>query len=712
MSKPVTLAYVICTRNRSESLRSLISVLCQGISDVRDVVDVIVIDSNSCYKESIENQEIAYQFKLKYQYETVAGLSRARNRGIEIAETKFIYFLDDDVSIEKDHPTKLLRILSRNTPDLIGGPIETIFPSSIPIWYNKEWNARTHQTYEGFGAKRLSGGNFGGQLRVFREIGGFNENLGMRGDRIAIGEEREFVERYLNHSDNPRIYYAPDLKVEEPIPQSKLKFLYRFRREFANGSANIRKSSNVYENTSLISWMKQSSQAFRKKDELANASLRVVFFRRIFKLSFATGIVVRNLRWTFENRRKTKKKLVVLLYEHIPRELPSLLRLKEELVNSGLYQVVIGSVVTDLWIVKFLKPEFCVIPYFYDLETDVTADTIQSLKETTFISLSWEQIFYPAKVSSKLPKDPPDNVVLLCWTKTWMKTIAESIEKKSRIIHLGHPVWSSLAVDEEQTFDLKGNVILYIENSSIVFTKRSTLTKLTNRPDEVKKYFQELLKQNLYLLDHAQKSGKYNIVIRVRPSTPLESFISFASLAVPDNAFRFVKGNALKQDLAKSALVLTEMSTSIIECALRGKPCALLHSRPIPIQFRYSWFKFFHKITKREEIQKCFTDKSNLRSQRLRNWLETQGAINSNYFTDFLALLNSTPVYSPQLFRQMNRRYQRFLVHTWQSFLSIDLFRHFVIRRRGKFSVQSHEADYLKPSEYNNYDSRSSEITP
>jgi glycosyltransferase involved in cell wall biosynthesis len=90
---------VIATRNRAESLKdTLTSLTVQS----RQADEVVVVDNAS----SDHTKEIALGFSdklnLKYVYEAVKGIPKARNAGINEAGGDIIVFIDDDCIADED----------------------------------------------------------------------------------------------------------------------------------------------------------------------------------------------------------------------------------------------------------------------------------------------------------------------------------------------------------------------------------------------------------------------------------------------------------------------------------------------------------------------------------------------------------------------------------------------------------------------------------
>ena len=86
----LSVAIVICTRNRPAPLRKCL----EAITHLACTPDeVIVVDNTSGDKET---EAIAREFSARYTFEPIAGLSRARNRGLSESNSEIVAYLDDD----------------------------------------------------------------------------------------------------------------------------------------------------------------------------------------------------------------------------------------------------------------------------------------------------------------------------------------------------------------------------------------------------------------------------------------------------------------------------------------------------------------------------------------------------------------------------------------------------------------------------------------
>jgi glycosyltransferase involved in cell wall biosynthesis len=86
----LSVAIVICTRNRPALLNRCL----EAITHLEQMPDeVIVVDNTSGDKET---ETAARKFSARYTLESIAGLSRARNRGLVESKSEIVAYLDDD----------------------------------------------------------------------------------------------------------------------------------------------------------------------------------------------------------------------------------------------------------------------------------------------------------------------------------------------------------------------------------------------------------------------------------------------------------------------------------------------------------------------------------------------------------------------------------------------------------------------------------------
>lgn len=102
-----SLTVAICTRNRPQELsRALASVACQEYPSLR----VVVVDSNPLDERAhAVVKEYEPQLDVTYLLEPRRGLSRARNRAIDAADSEIVACMDDDETCDRWWAAELVR---------------------------------------------------------------------------------------------------------------------------------------------------------------------------------------------------------------------------------------------------------------------------------------------------------------------------------------------------------------------------------------------------------------------------------------------------------------------------------------------------------------------------------------------------------------------------------------------------------------------------
>jgi glycosyltransferase involved in cell wall biosynthesis len=183
----LTSTIVICTRDRPDQLR----VCLEAVARLKPPADaVLVVDNASRSDEAIS---IAQAFATCYMAEPIAGLSRARNRGLSECKTDIVAFLDDDSVPEEGWLGAIISAFEDAAVAVVTGrviaPKSGLFTSRSapepilrltkqdPLWFERA-------TLGGLG----SGNNMAFRKTACSGWTVFDERLG-RGAPFRIGEE-------------------------------------------------------------------------------------------------------------------------------------------------------------------------------------------------------------------------------------------------------------------------------------------------------------------------------------------------------------------------------------------------------------------------------------------------------------------------------------------------------------------------------------------
>lgn len=196
-SRPVTsppVSLVVCTRDRADTLAGCLIGL--RTLDYRPL-EIVVVD-NAPTDESTRRvfaHEVGDDDRFRYVREPVPGLSRARNRGFREATGEIVAYTDDDVTVEPDWISALVRAFEQGTDvgcvtglvaaAAIDSPAEQYFDNRVswgrncvPRLYDLDGRRGDNLLYPYSAGVFGTGANFAFRKDALDGIGGFDEALG------------------------------------------------------------------------------------------------------------------------------------------------------------------------------------------------------------------------------------------------------------------------------------------------------------------------------------------------------------------------------------------------------------------------------------------------------------------------------------------------------------------------------------------------------
>lgn len=235
---------IVCTRNRADFLDACIeSLLAQTLE--RDRYRILVVDNQSA--DATPEHCRGYQEKhgIRNVQEGALGLSHARNKGWREADTEFVGFIDDDAVADPGWlEAAMLSFTSTDpAPDWVGGPIDLDSAQPLPSWIDKELQVPLGRVDYGSerreitGAERLGGGNSFFRRKLLEEVGGFNPDLGRRGQSLLSAEETELQHRL--RARGARLYYHPGVRVSHHVAVERLTPGWFYRRYWWGGYSDV-----------------------------------------------------------------------------------------------------------------------------------------------------------------------------------------------------------------------------------------------------------------------------------------------------------------------------------------------------------------------------------------------------------------------------------------------------------------------------------------
>jgi hypothetical protein len=142
--------------------------------------------------------------------------------------------MDDDARVPMDWLENALKIVVEKGPDIFGGPVYPLINGFVPHWFKDSYAVRgdmgdTRWLKDGF----IVGTNIFFKKTLLEEYGGFDPELGMKGDTIGYHEETALVYRAFH--DKKKVYYARELAVNDVMPDYKTSLAFFMASKYKAG---------------------------------------------------------------------------------------------------------------------------------------------------------------------------------------------------------------------------------------------------------------------------------------------------------------------------------------------------------------------------------------------------------------------------------------------------------------------------------------------
>lgn len=243
----VRVSTIICTHNRANYLQKAIQSLIEQTLP-KDQHEIIVVDNGSTdntkqiVKDLIKTNNLkTTSSNLKYIYEPLLGLSRARNTGWQASRGEYIAFLDDDAVAAPDWAQRIIEEFESFTPTLgaIGGKVEPLWESERPEWLSDgllpqlsvlDWGPQTIILNE---EQWFVGANMSFPRKILEKTNGFSTMLGRKESNLLSMEEN--LIRKETEKRGYKCLYSPRIVVKHHILKSRLNKKWFIKRAYWNG---------------------------------------------------------------------------------------------------------------------------------------------------------------------------------------------------------------------------------------------------------------------------------------------------------------------------------------------------------------------------------------------------------------------------------------------------------------------------------------------
>jgi glucosyl-dolichyl phosphate glucuronosyltransferase len=239
------ISIVLCTYNRAgmlgDSLRSWSQVVQRGRK-----VEFIVVDnaSTDATRSVVEGFVAGFPGPLRYVHEKQAGLSFARNRGIEVAAGRIVAFVDDDIYFDAAWLEEILAAFDNN-PDIhcVGGKSIPNFEGEKPDWLTESMLQFYGSTLSGDSDRLMVfpehpfGVNMAFRREVIDTVGRFRTDLGRVKNSLLSNEEKDMFHRV--NAAGYRVWYASRAVLQHRVPVDRLQQGWLLKRAYWQGISNV-----------------------------------------------------------------------------------------------------------------------------------------------------------------------------------------------------------------------------------------------------------------------------------------------------------------------------------------------------------------------------------------------------------------------------------------------------------------------------------------
>ena len=229
----------VCTHSpdRYDDLRDAAESVFEQTYD--DVELVLVSDgSDEVYERMVEDYGDHEDTVIGRTEENV-GISEARTRAGEIASGDVIAFIDDDAVAREDWVEELAAVYEERDVIAAGGRMAPRWVAGKPSFLPEEFYWLIGVTHKGFAdgegeVRNTFASNLSFKRDVFLELGGFDPNVGRKGDRQIQAVEGEICTR-MRRKYGQGVYYNPEAVVEHKIFDYRTRATWLLNRSFWQG---------------------------------------------------------------------------------------------------------------------------------------------------------------------------------------------------------------------------------------------------------------------------------------------------------------------------------------------------------------------------------------------------------------------------------------------------------------------------------------------
>ena len=204
-----------------------------------DVEIVLVADGNEAVYQRMRDDYGDRDDIIVTRTEENVGISAARNHGIEQASGDVVAQIDDDAIADTEWIEELVSVYESTDAIAVGGKMTAKWVAGKPEFLPEEFYWLIGVTHRGFAepgeeVRNTFGSNISFRREVITELGGFDANVGRKGDAEIQAHESELCTRLRQEFDRG-VVYNPDAKVAHKVFEYRTEPEWLLKRAFWQG---------------------------------------------------------------------------------------------------------------------------------------------------------------------------------------------------------------------------------------------------------------------------------------------------------------------------------------------------------------------------------------------------------------------------------------------------------------------------------------------
>jgi GT2 family glycosyltransferase len=218
------------------------------------------------------------------------GLAKARNVGWKKAKGEYVVYIDDDAVATNDWVANILQFIKLH-PDVVafGGPYTSLNEAVLPTWIPRDLTAMEIAAKVArpiiLPHEWLTGTNMIFRKSVLKELGGFDEALGVTPTRRSYGEETDLLIRI--HNAGYAIWYDPKIRVLHEFALSKASLCFLLKDQFTHGY----NSHNTFKNLTKSDPAGTATSAFARLSR-TNLEFKTRLYYLLSPFAYLSGIIL------------------------------------------------------------------------------------------------------------------------------------------------------------------------------------------------------------------------------------------------------------------------------------------------------------------------------------------------------------------------------------------------------------------------------------